>query len=323
MKLLPLFLSLVGTLPALGLKAATGAMTDAQECVAPRYKIIVLPLQPSRLNDSAQVAGNTEDHAAIWSLKEGLRELRLPPGFNSARASGLNNAGEVVGQATKDGSNQVQAFEYSKGDFFFLSDSQSKAVAINNAGEIAGESGQKGPTVWNKRVPVDVGGCCGGRAAAINNQGQVIGDLYDRQGRYRAFLWDSKRGIHFLGPPDSYSSALAINDVGHIIVQAFSRGVLLFEDGAFTRLQLSDSANEPRAVNSCDAVVGAFGPSSDYYRAFVWDKKHGFRDLNRMVDGGSDWILEVATDINNRGEIVGVGMYRGKGEIGFLLLPQQ
>jgi hypothetical protein len=134
-------------------------------------------------------------------------------------------------------------------------------------------------------------------------------------------LWDSKRGIQYLSPPDSYSSALAINDIGHVIVQGFSRGVLLYEDGTLTPLQLSDSANEPRALNSCDAIVGAFGPSSDYYRAFVWDKKHGFRDLNRMVEGGSDWLLQVATGINDRGEIVGNGMYRGKGDIGFLLLP--
>jgi len=298
------------------------AQATAAKCVAEHYKVVVVPLQPSRVNNSGQVAGSTEDRAAVWSRKDGLRELPLPSGFSSARASGLNEQGDVVGHATKGDSGEPRAFEYSHGKAVMLSASRSQAVAINNAGEIVGEENPSGPALWRKDRATHLGACCGGKALAINSHGQVVGQLSDHQGRYRAFLWDAKGGFQNIGSSEGYSSALAINDAGHILIQAFSAGVFLHESAKDTPLPLSpNSANRPMALSNCDVVVGAFGPSSDYNHAFAWDKKYGLRDLNTVVDSGSGWILRMATDINDAGEIVGTGQYMGKEDVGFLLTP--
>ena len=77
--------------------------------------------------------------------------------------------------------------------------------------------------IWRQRKIVDLGACCGGTAFAINSKGQVVGESYDAQGRYQAFLWDDAHGMKAIGPGEDYSSAVAINQVGHVAVQAFPR----------------------------------------------------------------------------------------------------
>jgi hypothetical protein len=70
-------------------------------------------------------------------------------------------------------------------------------------------------------------------------------------------------------------------------------------------------------------LVGSFGPFADSERAFIWDKSGGFRDSNTRIASDSGWTLESATSINDHGEIVGRGDYKGQDNTGFLLIPQR
>jgi hypothetical protein len=126
-----------------------------------------------------------------------------------------------------------------------------------------------------------------------------------------------------IGPPDRYSSAVALNDHGHVVIQAFSE-TFLYKAGRLTRLELSPQyPSQPRAMNNCDNIVGSFGPFADAERAFVWEKSLGFRDLNTHIASDSGWILESAASISDRGEIVGRGDYKGQDDTGFLLIPER
>ena len=49
----------------------------------------------------------------------------------------------------------------------------------------------------------------------------------------------------------------------------------------------------------------------------------GDRDLNSYVAPDSGWTLESATSINDHGEIVGRGDYKGQDDTGFLLIPER
>jgi hypothetical protein len=80
--------------------------------------------------------------------------------------------------------------------------------------------------------------------------------------------------------------------------------------------------SQPRAINNCDVIVGSFGPFADAERAFIWDKSGGFRDLNTRIASDSGWTLESANSINDHGEIVGRGDYKGQDDTGFLLIPE-
>jgi uncharacterized membrane protein len=314
--------------------SVVAAQTARRPCfLATHYKIIAVPLHPARIDESGVVAGTTEDHqAATWDRKNGVRELTLPPGFAGAQALGINQAGDVVGEAVRRGSGpsagqeKTEAFEYSRGKFILLSEAQSRAKAINRAREIAGESIPEGAVVWNTHGLRRLGGCCGGRALDLNNHGMVVGEVNDQQGRYSAFLWDSVRGMLVIGPAGAgASTALAINDAGDVLVQSFSpAGVFLRQHGELSPVELStEFASQPLALNNCDVVVGQYGAASDFNHAFVWDRKNGFRDLNTMVNAKGEWTLESATDINDSGEIVGIGDSGNSEDAGFLLVPDQ
>jgi probable HAF family extracellular repeat protein len=317
------------------------AQNATRGCAAQHYKVIALPFHPSRINNYGVIAGNTEDHQpATWSQKDGLRQIELPSGFASAEATGINGAGDVVGFATRAGSNRTSsnqtsstqassnhtvAFRYSGGQFLILSEERSKAAAINDSDLTVGTNGDR-LVWWLQRKMLPLGGCCGGSAHAVNNRGQAVGEANDKDGHYNAFLWDSTKGLRSIAPAHTVmSTALAVNESGSVLIQTFGpNAVYLREKIAFIPVHLApEGASQPLALSSCDVIVGEFGAASDFYHAFLWDRPHGFRDLNKLIDGAEGWNLESAVDINDRGEIVGVGDRGSQQDLGFLLVPDK
>jgi uncharacterized membrane protein len=308
-------------------------------CLVKHYKVIALPLQPAHINQARQVAGTTSSHrAALWTEQSGLREVPLPPGYFNSEGVAANRSGHLTGVAYDRTFSKHQAFLFANGVVTLLAGEQSRSYSINDADEVVGESllpGKKTtePVSWGKSSWVknsltrntirSLGGCCGGSARAVNNHAVAIGDKYDQAGRYEAFSWDPKQGMQSIGPPDRYSSAVAINDHGDIVIQALS-DVFLYAGGKLTPVELStQDPSQPLAINDCDVIVGSYGPFSDVARAFVWQKSSGFRDLNTLIAPNSGWKLESATSINGRGEIVGRGDYQGNDDAGFLLIPDR
>lgn len=295
-------------------------------CVASHYRIVELPFRPARINDSGIIAGTTEDHqAATWNLKDGLRVIALPAEFATADALGINSSGDVVGVVAREKSEQPIAFSYVKGKFALLSEARSKAFAINDAGDIVGQSAEK-IIVWRGGKPIDLGGCCGGIPHDVNGHSTVVGQINDKSGHYAAFEWDAARGLKSIAPPNAAASfAVAINGKGHVLVKAFTpNAVFLRREGKLTAVKLSpEFASQALALNDCDVIVGEFGASSEWNHAFIWDEAHGFRNLNTLVDAGSEWNLETALSINNRGGIVGIGDRGGSQDVGYLLVPAE
>ena len=301
--------------------------TNGASCIADHYKVVALPLRPARVNEARQVAGTTTGHrAALWTEQSGLRELPLPEGFYNSEAAAINNSGHVAGVVYDRVFSHHRAFTFANDALTLLPGEQSHAYNINDSDEVAGESllprkTTTEPVVWVRNTIRSLGGCCGGSAKSVNNDGEAIGDVYDANGRYQAFLWTASRGLQPIGPPDRYSSAIAINAKGHVVVQAFSE-VFLYAGGNLTHLDLSSRyPSQPLAINNCDVIVGSFGPFADAERAFIWDKSRGFRDLNTGIASDSGWTLESANSINDHGEIVGRGDYKGQEDTGFLLIP--
>jgi uncharacterized membrane protein len=294
------------------------------------YQIVAIPLRPAHISNSGEVVGSTESNRpAVWSKQNGLKKLPSAAGFSLGEARTSNAKGQVVGSMMSSDESTSRAFLYEHGKSLLLSGENSKALAINDAGDIAGQAIVRGkipstPVLWKQGAPLDLGGCCGGIANALNNNGQVTGHLYAVQGRYRAFLWDQSHGVHLLGPADAFSSAIAINDQGNIVLQEFDKGLFLYKNPN-TSVQIVTPPKFPaevHAMNNKNIVVGAFGPFSDANHAFRWDEKSGFADLNNLIATGSGWKLEAATGINDQGQIVGVGDYKGNDDAGFLLTPE-
>ena len=203
--------SLLGQCPWMGISiglllmlAATMAGQTAAQPPTRRYQVIELPLKPWHLSNSGQVAGKTSrNRAATWTRRRGLQLLPVPKASSESEARGSNVSDYVVGFAT--GNDQVSAFTYKNGKLVLLPGKNSKAFAINDSDDVVGESEVGGkppvtPVLWKNGRLTSLGGCCGGVAKGINNHGQIVGDLYDQAGRYRAFLWDKTHGIQSIGP---------------------------------------------------------------------------------------------------------------------------
>jgi hypothetical protein len=307
-------------------KPQTELQIERKTELAPAYRLVELPLRPLAVSDNGWIAGSTADHAAArWGSRAGLQHIPVPPEFVLSEGTGVNSKGDAVGVAFTADSGRSVAFVFRQGKTFLLPGEQSRAEGINDAGEIIGQSkapGQKavGPVRWKNDALLDLKICCAGTARRINGNGQIIGDTYDLQGHYHAFLWFAEHGTRMLSTAgEEYSSALALNQRGEVVVRAVPGGLFLYSDGKFEPIEISHAA--VRALNKDEIMVGSFGPNPEGQHAFVWDKAHGLRDLNALVGATSGWKLEVATSINDRGEIVGWGDHGETENAGFLLVP--
>src|SRR5262249_13201913 len=154
------------------------------------------------------------------------RVLKIPAEFDKAHVYGINRDNVVVGQLNRSvatsgvDADKSQAFEYVNGKFVVLSGAESKAKAINAAGTVVGENNPQGPVVWNHETLLPLNSCCGGRALAINDAGQVVGEAGNKEGRFSAFFGNDGK-LQLIDPPNSRSStALAINNAGRVLVQS-------------------------------------------------------------------------------------------------------
>jgi hypothetical protein len=293
-----------------------------------RYNVVSLPFTPRLITPSGVVAGITElRRAVIWHSKSGVEELSVPEGFNFTEPVAVMPNGEVLIDAFDANGHKRGAFTYSNHRFVALPGKQTWAHGAGAPGMIVGEWVSEGGTAtdavyWSNTVPHAIGLCCGGVLKAVNERGNMIGDAYDKRGHYVAFLWSPAEGQRMIDQTDAYSSAVAINSAGHILLQVASEGYL-YVNGHLSHLDLAKKGyNSVQAMNDCDEVVGGYGPVAEQYRAFLWSRTGGLRELNSSLTADSGWKLTTATAINDRGEIVGNGKWQ-RDRKGFLLIPQR
>lgn len=139
------------------------------------------------VNPRGQVAGTWvdaagEDHAFLYS--EGVARDIGDLGAGSARATGINAAGEVVGSSFLPGFTAYHAFLYRDGalrDLGTLGGPSSSAAAINDAGQIAGTSfidaDVQHAFLYSGGMMRDIGSLGGAltEARALNEAGMVVG----------------------------------------------------------------------------------------------------------------------------------------------------
>ncbi|MBW8041844.1 MAG: hypothetical protein FVQ85_17850 [Planctomycetes bacterium] len=301
----------------------------------PRYEIIDLgPGWASGINDAGQVVGGVliyggYTRAFLWDKTTGMTDLGVLGGI-WANATGVNDAGQVTGWSSTGGG-EHHAFLWGKTrgmiDLGTLPGyANSRAWSINNTGQVVGESNVTA-FLWEDGDMIDLGTLGGSTsyAKAINNVGQVVGSSSSGQGSH-AFLWDSINGMRDLGVlPSSYSnssSAHSINDSGQIVGISGGENVFLWEDGEMTDLGTLGQYSEFCTINDAGQVVGGAAYQEGEYYPFYWDAEIGMIRLDELVLSNRGWKrLELALDINNRGQIVGYGLSEEWVNHAFVMTP--
>ncbi len=268
-------------------------------------------------------------------------------GNNQVYPCAINNAGQVVGYYRRGGTGTTsQLFTWLKGSFSYPLGSDGESVDINDSGEIAG--GDRLPAVWRDGIAVFLeipDGEQYGTAAAINNVGQVVGSVRESlHGPSRAVLWEDGAAVELSNLEGSdRSRAVGINERGQIIgisiVDSQSRAVLWEKDGSIIDLgegsavainnsgqMLVNGPEHPllldkgmvvdlsqsfpgehlggaSAINNSGQVVGSLDNSP-----VLWEDGKGYYLID-LIPSDSGWAaLNRATDINDRGQIVGSGV---------------
>ena len=181
------------------------------------------------INDSGQIITGSGRAVLYTSVRE-WNPLE-PLGNRSSTAYGINNSGQVVGDADFCGGSR--AFLYSNGsmrDLGALGGAFSRAFAINDDGQVVGWAYTSDNTmshaflysngsILGLNTETDVES----QAYGINALGQVVGFIsrYRNEEGHRAFLY--RNGVmndlnNFINPSSGWTlrDATAINDIGQI-----------------------------------------------------------------------------------------------------------
>jgi len=192
-----------------------------------------------------------------------------------------------------------------------------------------------GSFIWDEKNGMRDLGTLGGTCAVatgVNNAGIVIGDNVDDNVIERAFLWDNG-SIKDLGGTigGNQAGAEGVNESGQVAGSATLADESLFHATLWRRVgQMTDLGTVDQdpcsfasSINSKTQIVGASlsGCAFDNNtRAFLW-QNGSISDLNTLIPPGASLHLQWARDINDRGEIGGIGLDVDDNSHAFLLIP--
>jgi probable HAF family extracellular repeat protein len=311
----------------------------------PQYTVTDLgDFSAQALNNSTTVVGSQGNKAVLF--RNGVLIDITPVGTWRAVANGINDLDQVVGEVgicdMVEGTCQnsrSRAFIFDRGTKTILGTlggRDSSAFAINNAGwshtagPLPGNVGDEHGFIFQNGVFEDIGlktTARGSIASSINATGQVAGWASSTTPESGAFLF-SGGAFQFFAP-----NALAwdINNAGQIVggISGNDDGTgraFLFSGGTLQDLGMPSQQHRfarAFAINNAGEVVGFSSPAflSDGERAFVF-RNGTIQDLNNLIPANSGWVLSKAEDINDAGQIVGIGFKDGQPRA-FLLTPTQ
>ncbi len=324
--------------------------------------------------------------AAAWSHRVALGDSAYSItdlgtlGGTYIYVSGINHSGEVVGNATTNGTTGMHAFIYSAGtllDLGTLGGTNSYGYAINDSNQVVGaaytSSGQDDAFLYQDAAMSNLGtlGGTGSDARAINNNGQVTGGAWTvGNTEYHAYLYSGgiKTDLGTLG--GARSAAFGINDRGQVVGRAALRGstpqhAFLYAEGTMRDLgtfggmeswaysinnfgevvggadtstntehaflysagtmidlgTLGGAASRAYRINNRGEIVGFSFTTNLTQHAFVFPAGGTMTDLNTLIDTNTGWTLEVATAVNDKGQIAGIGTHPAGRLRAFLLTP--
>lgn len=272
-------------------------------------------------NNNGDVVGRSEGGmrfdfpAFAWNARTGITGLPLLPGGRDGDAMAINDMGQSVGWS--NATSTRHAVMWQNGQVRQLNgkpdaSDNSEAYAINAKGDAVGKAMVLEPIPFDKNIP-----------------GNRWVPYYPH-----AFLWKDG-GARDLGVPTGFKSSIAtaISDNGDMAGYAIRSTedrftqALLWHNGKWNVLVTPPNQNSrANGINSRGVVVGYIGDFREQAASFAWKthaalwKGNQAVDLNTLIPPDSGWLLTEANAINDAGQIVGTGRYKGDRRA-FLLTP--
>jgi uncharacterized membrane protein len=292
---------------------------------------------PGKINNNGVVVGGCGNGDAterffIWSRAEGMRLLsaELTGGIRDG-VMDINDRGEVVGwvdaaAGTADWASHPFVIREGVLQRLLQGEKAGVAAAINNRwfdGTFE-DPGQFG-FLYLAGAFTDLGEL---QPNEINDAGVIVGSIVNQSTYEAAAL--SPSGLVKLGTFGGPQSAAAdINNAGtavgwadtpesYVCVRSICYKARAFKwsaaEGRVDLGALFDQGHISRAtaINGAGHIIGWHGLPGEQGRAFIYTDKGGVHELDEYLPSGSGWELVEAADINDRDEVVGMGLYRGE-----------
>ena len=178
--------------------------------------------------------------------------------------------------------------------------------------------------VWNKAggkyILTDLGkGQIDSEASDINSLGQIVGYSKDISGNRHAFLWNKVRGKYVstdLGtlPGGEESAAVGINDHGQIIgwsYKQFTMSAVVWDKVGNKYIQTDLGSGSLYSINNNGQIAGDKYSIDGKTVPVIWNKGRGKYVSTTL--GIYKELSTSASDINNRGQVIGTGNVIGAG----------
>ena len=279
-------------------------------------------------------------------------------GGAAGKAFDINESGVIVGRAT-NAAGRLRPFimDYANGGPMreipphagavpAANTTDGTAYGINSSGVAAGH-GRNGAALFQaftsngtSTTTVPTPGGSNGRAWDINDAGQIAGWGRDASNAIVGYRWDPIAGLVIVGNlvPGADVFGVGINNSGHVsgAIQkdfghqtpgrtAISRS-FLWNGSTIIDIGLVPGFDGSAAnlINDHGQIVGLafnFDVNGNAINSTAFLHENGVNhNLNTLIPASSGWYLTNAYDINERGQIVGQGVFQGQTRA-FLLTP--
>jgi probable HAF family extracellular repeat protein len=308
----------------IGLLAISSA--DVARSETYRIRVLAAGAKPVAINNLGEVALNRGPEAFLhsWGILHPIAPL---PGGNWIEAFGINDRGQVVGRSESYFNPRAFVYAEERTTPVPVHAIASTATDINNAGQISGDfyGAGFGAFLCDELRFIQIPSLDGGTnyASAVNDRGDVAGrSHFGRVHGPHATVYSSSTGqltdLGVLG--GSKSMARDINERGdvvgssHVIFPAeyahgfFYRNGVMYDIGVLANFDRRQS--ELVAVNGSGIAVGWSDTNGSDRKPVIY-ADWTLRDINTLLSPGSGWVIRSVFDINDRGEMVGVGFHNG------------
>lgn len=233
------------------------------------------PVGPTTPTPNPGAPNKAEQHAFIWSESGGTREIPLPSYAGALAVTDINDAGEVIGTVTSNGT-LTDGFVWSEARGF---------KRTGNVGNVSG-----GVVLKN-----------------INSSGVIVGFVSPRSGSYlSAVVWSRDTGL--IPPSGADFGATAVNDSGTIVGYSGSP-VTWNKNTGFQPLKAAlANCTVATSINDSGEILGWYGDDVNGFGCYpsgyvIWRNRGDPVEVIKCPQSkGCE--LELFA-INNRGEAVG------------------
>lgn len=279
------------------------------------------PLSPTAINTWAQVVGNLNGEAFIWTQFAGQKDLGTLTGGTSSYAASINDLGVVTGFA--DGPGTVIS-EFSSSPYYIPNQECSDLTqpfvwTLKNGMQGLGTVGFDRPYwyLWCEDYPF--------YGSGINDLGQVVGYTASVDTYQLDLLWTRANGMTLFGGSFPPTMANGVSNTGRIVGQnnpytfngighatSWTNGVptdLGTLAGEPVGNDYYTSSSSAHGVNDLGQVVG-WSNTQDHcgsyglgcpIHAVLWTKTGGILDLGTLPGD----TLSAASNINLLGQVIG------------------